>query len=64
MSSGIKSPHVGVKAEIKDMRFRAVLVFENGNPFSRNDFGNRIVGVFQVCQSPSAERTTINAGRL
>jgi hypothetical protein len=64
MSSGIKSPHVGVKAEIKDIRFRAVLVFENGNSLGRNDFGNRIVGIFQICQSPSAERTTIDAGRL
>jgi len=60
----MKSPHDGVETEIEDVRLCPVLVFEHSHSLSRNDFGYRVIGVFEVRQPSSAECATLNAGRL
>jgi hypothetical protein len=60
----MKSPYDGIETEVKDVRLRPVLVFEHSHSLSRNDFGYRVIGVFEVRQPSSAERATLNAGWL
>jgi hypothetical protein len=64
MSSGMTLPHVGIEAEIEDVRLGAVFVLQNRNSLGRNDFRHRIIRVSQVRQSSCAERTAFNAGWL
>ena len=64
MSSGMSLPHAGIEAEIEDVRFGTVFVFQYCNSLGRNNFRNRIVGISQIRNPASTERAALDTCRL
>src|SRR5210317_998923 len=63
ISSVMGSPHVSVKANIKDMRLRTVLIFEHRHSLGRNYFCYRIIRISQVREPARTERAAFDACR-